>query len=323
MTTLVPPPTSYSPFQYHPGLTKLVLVSTTANPSYASSNLASYSFDGTTWVKLSGFPNGSSTNSGPPLCTNTSMAYDGTNLVLFSGRGVAPANYLNATWLMNSSGVWSASVAADTSPSTAPQARAAAYMAQQNGTTVAMWGGYDNHITFTDASAIFDYTEAGGWATSTLSQIPPCRLNGSVASNGTSQILFGFGTNIAGGVLSDLWSYNGTAWSQLTLTGISGTSSGGPSARHSASLTWNGTSYVLFGGVDSGGNFLNDTYTIGTTGACAKVATTNQPSVRGGHQAAYLPGTGVVVVGGENGSAYPLADVWILAVGGTFWTRSS
>src|ERR1700753_2761129 len=146
----IPNPTSYSPFFYHPGIGKLVLVNTGSNPAYNTENIATYTFNGTTWSLLASFPNGSATNTQPPLRTETSCAYDGTNAVLFGGAG-ASGNYLNDTWLLSAGGSWAKSSATNTSISTAPQQRASSYMAQQNGTTVLMFGGVDNQLTFTDA----------------------------------------------------------------------------------------------------------------------------------------------------------------------------
>ena len=321
MSQLIPPPTSYSPFQYHPGTGTLILVACNGTPSYNFDNLATYSFDGTSFTLLSGFPSQSTTNSGPPLMTNTSMAYDGTNMVLFSGKGVTPSNYLNSTWLLNSSGVWAKSAAPNTSIATAPQQRASAYMAQQDAASTLMFGGVDNQLTFTDAGSVYNYSEAGGWVNVPVAFLPPCRLNGSVASNGTSQVLCGFGANRNGGCLNDLYSWSGAAWSKLTTTGAN-TTSGAPSARHSAAMCWNGASYVLFSGQDQGGNPLQDTWTLNTTGAFTQVTTTNQPSARWGAQMAYLSSASAVFLfGGVNGSAYPLADCWKLPVGGTTWVQ--
>jgi len=316
--TTIPNPCSYAPFFYHTSLGKLVLVDTGSNPAYNYQNIATYTFDGSVFALLSTFPTYTTTNTQPPLRTETSCVYDGTNGVLYGGKSIK-GDYYNDSWLLSSAGAWTQSAAANTSISTAPQQRAGAYMSQVTGGAF-MFGGYDSHMLFSEADAVWNYTEGGGWTSTTLTAIPPLRTKASIAYNGTNQTVLAFGAGINGNTFGDVWSFDNTSWGQLTTSGLT-TSSGGPSRRHSVSVTWNGTSFVIFGGVDSNGNYLNDTYLMSTTGAITVPTLTNSPSVRGGHQAAYLPGTGIVIYSGVNGSSYPLRDCWTLAVGGSTWVQ--
>ena len=321
-TTLSPYPCSYCPLVYNG--TNLVLINCNNAPSYASQNISTWTFNGTNWALIASFPGTSTTNTQPPIRTLTSAVYDGTNICLFGGKAISGSeSYLNDTWYCNSSSVWSQSVAPNTAIGTAPQARCQAYLAEQSSGTLVMWGGYDQHLTFTEANTMWQYGESPGWTSITATQIPPCRLNGSVASNGSSQVVFGFGARINGQPLNDVWSWSGTAWTQLTTTGA-GTTSGAPSRRHSASMVYNSTTgnYILFGGADSSNNPINETWTMSTTGAFTKLSLTNSPSVRYGAQMQFMPGVGTILFGGLSGGQYPLTDTWLLAASSpTTWQR--
>lgn len=320
---LIPTPCSHCPLVYSSGLGGLVLISTGNFPSYDYANIACYLFNGTTWsiIGNGGFPSQTPSNVYPPLRTCTSAASDGTNIILYGGKSpYISGGYYNDSWAMSSSnGTWSQSFAANTAISLAPQARAGAYMTTMS-SSVEMWGGYDNHIIFTDANTMFNFTESGGWASTTVSFIPPSRINGCAVSNGTSQSIFGFGAKINGQCMNDMWSWDGSVWSSIATSGAP-TTSGAPSARRSVASCYNGTDYIFFGGADSGNNPLSDSWTMNSTGTFTQLTLSNSPSARWGAQLQYLPGTGCILFGGDSGGQYPLSDTWLLPNSLATWQR--
>jgi hypothetical protein len=93
-------------------------------------------------------------------------------------------------------------------------------------------------------------------------------LNGKV-------ILFGGFRAGTGGIdLGDTWSFDGTGWTQLTITG--------PSARRLFGMATLNGKIILFGGVSGGGSYLGDTWAFdGATWSELNVSGAPSPSRRG------------------------------------------
>lgn len=134
-------------------------------------------------------------------------------------------------------------------------------------------------------------------------------------------------------VMSDTWSWNGTAWTKLTPT-----TNPGPLAF--GSMVWDNAlgKLVLFGGAtapgnskefnSNGGSFTgaaptvsNQTWTFdGTT--WTKLTPATSPSARSAFAAGYDTGAGkVVLFGGYDGTGTTLGDTWTFD--GTTWTQQA
>jgi N-acetylneuraminic acid mutarotase len=129
-------------------------------------------------------------------------------------------------------------------------------------------------------------------------------------------VLFGgynYGSSGSGAFYSDTWTWNGAAWTQLSVTG--------PSARCDAVMAPFDGKIVLFGGFYAEGSTftnLGDTWTWdGTT--WAQVSDTG-PSGRDQAVMAAL-GSNLVLFGGVGATNIALGDTWIWD--GTAWTQLS
>lgn len=114
---------------------------------------------------------------------------------------------------------------------------------------------------------------------------PPARSLAAIAGNAAMSLMFGGLTNNLGAALEDTWAFDGTTWTQLC--GISMGVPCGPSARFWSSMSWDGTRFVLFGGMAGdfadGATAVADTWIwTGTTWqlVCDGVSTACGPAAR-------------------------------------------
>jgi len=114
-------------------------------------------------------------------------------------------------------------------------------------------------------------------------------------------VLFG-GQDFNGNYYSDTWEWDGTAWADLSPTGVEGTDY--PSARINPAMAFDGTNVVLFGGSAGGAETWQWNGTTWTDVSPAGVAGTDFPTNRSNHAMAYN-GTNVVLFGGGGGN-----DTW-------------
>jgi Galactose oxidase, central domain len=279
---------------YHTGLAGLVLFTS------GSLNVFTQQYEPNTWLWKSNawslICSGLSKN--PPPRTNTSMAFDGTNAVLFGGKGVDSTNYRNDTWLLNSSDVWSqaipnynhlglsvATVQTTVNNSTYPPTvvntgttnlglniRCNSYVAATSGGVLLMGGEDYNNLMYQQQ---FLWTHGSNtWTEQFPATFPTIRTGGAFASDGASNVVLfgGAGTSY---LLNDLWLYttgSGT-WAKLTTNTP-------PSCRRNAAMAWNPntSSFILFGGEDSSGDLLGDLYSLtiaGSVGTFTKLSITN------------------------------------------------
>ena len=140
---------------------------------------------------------------------------------------------------------------------------------------------------------------------------PPYRANAGSAFDSVRNETVVFGGDGAGTARGDTWVWNGRSWTQKSPV----TS---PSARWSAAMVFDVASsqVVLFGGRTASGTMLSDTWVWNGSTWTQKVVT--GPSARVDAAIAYVPGTGVVLFGGDNGST-AFSDTWKWS--GTAWTQ--
>ena len=174
--------------------------------------------------------------------------------------------------------------------------------------------------------------------------VPPARQDAAMAQYGTGSTVLMFGGRDISTqkVFGESWIWNGSDWTQYTPS--VGTI---PPARFGAAMAYDPVSgkAVLFGGADSNGNLLSDTWLFGsfcftllgarncTAPSWTNVTSTIAPPARAFAGMAYDPARGRIVLnGGENkldnpvtGCGYwsdsPLTDTWEFDTGTNTWTK--
>ena len=109
---------------------------------------------------------------------------------------------------------------------------------------------------------------------------PPARDQAAICWDFGRNVLVVFGGNSAGGVLGDTWEWDPmtNTWSQIM--------GAGPPARRFTAMAWDPTSssdIILFGGLDSGGVHLNDTWLYFAGGGWTQVTPATTPATRRQH----------------------------------------
>ena len=132
---------------------------------------------------------------------------------------------------------------------------------------------------------------------------PPCEDAATLAPNG---VLFG-GYGQIGDYLSDTWTWDGAAWSELQVAG--------PSGRVGAAMTSLCSKVILFGG--NGDSNFGDTWSW--NGSKWTQLDVSGPSPRNGAAMAAL-GNSVVLFGGESTGQF-FSDTWTWD--GSIWTQLS
>lgn len=331
-----PTPCSFGAMAYSPAASSIVLANTSSNPAFLQDTVSTFTWNGSAWTLAnSGLANN------PPLRSDTCMAYDatGSKLVLFGGRGVEGTELMNDLWGYSSStwaqlkpnynsiglsiGTISTSVNNSTYPPTVVQSningttgltiRCKTYMFPLS-TGVMLWGGQDLHYMLQD-----QYLWASGaWTTQSPVSVPSIRTGAAFASDGSSTAVISGGANFSS-MLRDTWLYttgSGT-WTQLTTNTA-------PSVRKDAVMAWypTGSCFVLFGGQDTAGNLLNQTWTLtisGTTGTWTQLTPANSPSGRIGAMMAYDTSASQMILFGGEDSKNLFGDTW--QWNGTNWVN--
>ena len=146
----------------------------------------------------------------------------------------------------------------------------------------------------------------------------PPRYGTSIAYDPDTLQLLLFGGCGSGCYLGDNWAWNGSTWTELSL-------STSPSLRMEASMAYDPGKgqLVLFGGCYAGE--LGDTWTFGYPSSAVIDWTEQSPSTsppaRSDASMAYDPGTGQLVLFGGNDGSGPVADTWTWD--GSSWTEQS
>jgi hypothetical protein len=343
--TAKPTPCAFGCLAYHSGLAGLVLLNTGSYPAYVQQATLN------TWLWKSGawslLQTGLANN--PQPRTDTSMAFNGTNMYLFGGRGVPGTEFRNDLWSLNASGVWSqvepnynsigkqivpvsTTVNTGVYPNQVVQSwvnnlglniRCKTFMAQL-GSNILLFGGQDYNQLCYQQNWIWNGTS---WTQSTSPTTYPTIRTGAVyASDGATNMVFGLGAGTSW-LLSDMWIYTTGSgnWTKMT-------TSTAPSNRRNAVMTWlpSASAFIMVGGEDSSGDLLNEVWKFaisGTNGTWTKLSITNpavgQPARRTGAMLAYDTTSSQLILFGGAGTGMTLfADTWQLTVSGSnaTWT---
>ena len=150
---------------------------------------------------------------------------------------------------------------------------------------------------------------------------PAGRIGHCMAASATEVLLFG-GSGTSNNLFGDTWTFNGTTWTQPTLTG--GVS---PSFRTNACMTYDATNavFVLFGG-ENDSAYVNDTWTFnpGTnTWAQVTVANGAGPAARIGAQMAFDTTNHLTIMFGgiSAGANYPSNETWAFNGATLTWAK--
>lgn len=240
------------------------------------------------------------------------MAYDSSRgrVVIFGGSQGLVGPYLDDTW------EWDGTDWTEHVPLHRPSPRwgnQMAYDASRN--AVVLFGGGGG--TWPNDTWEWDGID---WTQRSPSNSPPPRAGHGMAYDASRNVVVLFGGMGAGGTWrNDTWEWDGTDWAQRFPAHQ-------PSGRYF--LGGNALSYdatrgvvVMFGGSQGGvsGTFLGDTWEWDGVDWVERTPVTSPP-VRDGHALAYLPGSGVVLFGGNSDSVF-LNDAWVWD--GTNWTDVS
>jgi hypothetical protein len=161
------------------------------------------------------------------------------------------------------------------------------------------------------------------WTQLTLPANPTARERASTATDGTLLYTYGGQSGTSTSSYGNLWSFNGTTWTQVTATGAS------CGARCSPVMAWDTArgKLVVFSGKGAAGvwaNYESTTWEWDSVNGWVPLAPATNPDARwltGG--GVYVPGVGVVFHGGSawnstTSAAYTSNETW--AYNGTDWT---
>jgi hypothetical protein len=181
---------------------------------------------------------------------------DGLSSVFYGGEqpGSGAGTSYADTWVHSSAG-WQPRCGTTHSGATAPcgpgPASGAGMATGPHG--VLLFGGFTSGL---GGNAQGDLWQWNGSAWTRLCTTTTCGLGArglvAMAGNGKQVVLYGGLSATLGGIANDTWLWNGSVWKQTCGTGTAITCGPGPLA--GASMAWDGTRFVLFGGIaDFGG----------------------------------------------------------------------
>jgi hypothetical protein len=180
-----------------------------------------------------------STGVNPLITASFAGTPDGTGAVSYGGLSISGAPSSAASWVWNGTS-WSQVCAV-----CAPGIRGAAGMATAT-TGVVMYGGSAQFGSagLPDAWVFAD----GAWTRLCASCPPGARFGPAMAGGGPAGqvLLFGGSSDFSGSPgtqFNDTWGLDGTTWTLLD-AGVAGD----PAPRVGASMAWDGTQFILFGG---------------------------------------------------------------------------
>jgi len=257
-------------------------------------------------------------------------------MIIFGGAEGRSSPCANDVWVLtNANGNGGASAWVQLSPTGGPPAARTSHggVYDPNTNSLIIYGGQDCFsTTFSDVWVLSNANGVGG--TPTWTQLSPSAGPGSreiaqsVAYDSTSNRLIIFGNgNQPTGRSNDVWvlsNANGTGgtptWTQLSPTGTPPTARGGDSATYDPATN----RLTIFGGSDSSGNPLGDTWVVtnanglGGTPAWTQIAASSStfPEARFSHTAVYNSSTNrMTVFGGATifSVNLPLNDVFVLS----------
>ncbi|MBL8923715.1 MAG: hypothetical protein JNJ54_32975 [Myxococcaceae bacterium] len=253
-----------------------------------------------TWVRLT--PMGSITDRGQPV-----VGTDAASGSIFVFGGASSAGFLSDTWKLSvpqTQLTWSQVLASGTPP---PQRSGFATVFDSARRKLYVHGGYVDAASGDGTTWAFDVATTT-W--SVVSTSGPARSYAAMAFDPTRNVALLFGGRIQPNDIdqNDVWQFNGTSWTQLTVSGTP------PPARedHSAFFDPVGNTLFIFGGFVSPGdpdaNGRSDTWALsgfgGGTPTWQQVSAAPVPPARWGAGVAYDPDRRLFVLFGGAGARF-------------------
>ncbi len=306
-----------------PTSSKLILFGgkTTANNGYNGLSNDTWSWDGSVFANISTGISGN-TLVGPSPRAESTMAFDKTYVTLVGGtNGI---ENLSETWSYSTGSGWfkQALTNVEDNGYTIPtliRGASSAYQSGVSGGEVILFGGttsFERHYSKT--SWVWVTGNPGSYTLLSPTTSPTGRMYASMASSATTAILFG-GKNFDG-PLSDIFSWNGSAWTAINTGQTPGVDA--PAPRYAASFSYcaNDSVFVLHGGISTPGlfsntaGFCNDSWSFSTMTNLWSKITGPQPPARAFASSAYLTATTSVYLFGGLNSLMALQDLWSFSV---------
>ena len=282
-----------------------------------------WSWNGSAWTQLVSPGCTTSCPASPPARDSASMAYDAATGKVVVFGGASGGSTLNDTWSWGG-GAWTQLVSPGCTSACpiSPSARFGQSMAYDaaTGTIVlfgggASCGGLCNDTWSFNGSAWTQLVSPGCGASCPNS--PPARYVASMAYDAASGTVLLFGGTDSSSNLNDIWSFNGSAWTQLIANGAAGS----PSARYGMGLTYDAatSAIILFGGYNGSSN-LNDTWSFNGSAWTELIANgaSGSPAARYGVGMTYDAATGTIVLFGGSTGSHP-NDTW--SFNGSAWSN--
>jgi Galactose oxidase, central domain/Kelch motif len=260
----------------------------------------------------------------PPARSGHSAVYDSVNnrMIIFGGCSGACAPVLNDVWVLsNANGIGGTPAWAQLEVPAGPAARtnaAAGYDAANN--ELVVFGGQDGSdnpcSTFSDIWVLQFANGLGGtavWLEAQSNPAIPAGQNGvAAAESGAALSLFG-GTGTVNGTCTVTNTLSIFVVPEFFVVGTSVPQGAVPPARSFASLVADTVSgqNLLFGGVDTSGNYLNDAWNF-YGGWSQIVPKSSLPTGRSGHAAVLDSVHQRMIIFGGNTASGVLNDTWVL-----------
>ena len=262
-----------------------------------------WEYNGVQWTQLQAAP--------PSTLTDGALTYiepsaGSGRVVLFGGYDGSP--YTSNTW------EWDGATWTLRAPASRPPARtstASAYHASSR--QIVLFGGYTGGVI--GDTWLWDGTN---WRAPAQPGVAPSPRFAPLVfdPNRARALMYGGFSIVAPAFLSDWWSWQDGAWTQLAATGASP----GPRGQFGAAFDVARDRFVLFGGRPGGSTRLDDTWEWDGTSWLQRTSATS-PSPRWDPAMVYDAARGVTVLFGGSDMSGPLGDTWIWD--GTSWTQLS
>ncbi|MBX3057670.1 MAG: hypothetical protein KF770_14485 [Anaerolineae bacterium] len=236
----------------------------------------------------------------PTVSGEYAMAFDeDRNVTVLFGGNQTGWPYESDTWEFN--GVdW-----AQITTAQKPQAVYGAAMAYDSGHEAMVLFGGSNAAD--EALAQTWSYNGSNWVLQTPTNSPSARTEHRLVYDPGTQKIYLFGGRNGETYYNDVWRYDGSNWTQVTVSGQS------PSARsfHAIAFYLPNNTFLLFGGRNASGEFLSDTWSFNPVNNSWTQLSTG-PAARQGHSLVYDPiQLRLVLVGGVTaGGDTILDDTW-------------
>jgi N-acetylneuraminic acid mutarotase len=216
--------------------------------------------------------------------------WTGTEMIVWGGRAVRP---FNSDGPSNTGGCYNPNTNSWTTITltNAPVSRES-HTAVWTGTTMIVWGGWNENVTFLNTGGIYN-PDTDSWTPTSTGNAPAARSKHSAVWAGKQMIIWG-GLPLFNGWLSTLGRYNPAtdSWAPDTT----------PANRNFHTAVWTGSEMIMWGGENGYFDLNSGAKYSPATDSWTPTSTTSAPASRTSH-AAVWSGTEMIIWGGFSDSA--------------------